>query len=108
MNRLKKAWLALTGRTNEVGPKVVNHTIYLPEPNEWHNYFKAVIYENGPFSEPTVEYFHSCEQARQTHPGAYVTVALGFEVNGRTFIAPDSLKPIEVQPKPKRPKGRAA
>jgi hypothetical protein len=105
MNRLKKAWLALTDRLE---PEVVTRTtIYLPEPAMWRNYFRAATYEQGWMEPPTIEYFHTCEQAHQARPGASVTVVLGFEVEGRTFIAPGELKPIEVEPKPKRLKGRA-
>jgi hypothetical protein len=103
MTRLKQAWLALCGR--------LEPTIrYVPNPAEWRNYYKAewtsvTFGKSGPIKRTHAEYFQSCQQAHEFNPGVAVTVVIGFEIDGKHYIAPGAVKPIEVQPKPKITKG---
>ena len=103
-NRLKQAWLALCG-------KLEREVRYVPNPAEWRNFYRAAWVrsragKSGVIRDTVEEYFHTCEQAHATHPGIAITTVIGFEIDGRTFIAPGAVTPIEVEPKPKVAKGK--
>ena len=59
-----------------------------PKPHEWHGH-----------------YFASCEQAFAAHPTAEVDAVSGWKI-GDQFVTGLEVRPITIQPKPKRPKGK--
>jgi hypothetical protein len=109
MNRLKKAWLALTDRLEpEIVREQVVERVEVPVFGEPMLASVYRAYDIGPFriQKPLGIYF-TCEQAHSEHPSALVSKVDAIRV-GRRYFWIGNIKEIEVAPKPKRPKGSRA
>ncbi len=103
MSRIKQAWQALTGTLDR-------EIRYLPDPESWGNVYavhwrKIIPTKGGPMVRPSVEYFSSCQQALVEHPDKAVQIEVAVHFDGRTFTV-GGMTEIQVQPKPKRAKGK--
>lgn len=104
MNRFVKAWRALMGTLE---PEIR----LLPNPDEWLNIYSVRWVESragksGIIRRPQVEYFHTCALALSAHPDKTVGVEVAAKLDGRLFLIGE-ISEVELQPKPKRAKGRA-
>lgn len=111
MNRFHKAWLALTGRlepevrvvcTTLVGEPHMATLYCVQLPDKDAGYVSGYHGEIWLKRKPT--YYTTCAQAHAEHPDECVSAVKAIKVGGDYVIA-SSLQQINVQPKPKRPKG---
>jgi len=122
MNRLKKAWLALTDRLEpevrvekvveqqDVYGDAIKVTLFRADDPRKELWDRAVAFAVPVDYEPAAwhgSHFATCAQAFAECPGANVVEVNVWRVGDAYYQTP-RLSRIKVQPKPKRPKGSRA
>lgn len=101
LSRISDAWAALRGR-----PRVVTETVYAPGQASVVDVFMGEKL-GGLGSYKTKVYYATCAQAHAEHYGRIQRVQVMKFSDGGLYGMPEGgyLRPIRLQPKPKRAKG---